>query len=153
MTLTIIPCPQDDPRLLVILAVHKAFAVANSPKHSGHAITPGAALPESLHYLLACQREESVGCVGLMEIGPQHGEIKSMHVLEAARGLGCGAALLAAGIDTARARGFSRVSLETGVGEAFSASRRLYERNEFEVCAPFGLYIEDPFSVCMTREV
>ena len=150
---TIVPCPVDDSGLLELLAIHKAFAIANTPEDSGHALSPDEALPETLHYLVAKRAGEAVGCVGLMEIEPNHGEIKSMHVREAARGLGLGQQLLDAALRMAEARGFARVSLETGRGEGFAASRRLYERRGFEVCAPFGAYRHDPFSVCMTRDV
>jgi len=153
MTLTILPCPQNDPHLLELLATHKAFAIANTPAESGHAIAPGEALPRSLHYYLAMEADEALGCVGLMEIASGHGEIKSMHVRDLARGKGIGGLLLETALESARMRGLSRISLETGAGDSFAASRRLYARYGFAECAPFGAYREDPFSVCMTREV
>jgi hypothetical protein len=40
----------------------------------------------------------------------------------------------------------TRVSLETGSGEAFAAAVRLYTNFGFEPCGPFGDYTDDPFS-------
>ena len=152
-TFDILPCSQDDPCLNAILATHEAFAVAHTPEDSGHAIAPGEALPVSLEFHVARVAGEAVGCVGLMAIGPAHGEIKSMHVVRASRGCGVGAALIQAVLSSAVQRGFAKVSLETGRGEGFAASRRLYSRLGFAECPPFGAYREDPFSVCMTRDV
>ena len=48
-------------------------------------------------------------------------------------------------------RGYERVSLETGSMEAFAPARELYRRFGFERCPPFADYIEDSYSVCMTK--
>ena len=91
------------------------------------------------------------GCVALLELDAQHGEVKSMHVLESARGQGLAQILLEHLVNEARRRGYRRLSLETGAYEAFAPARRLYERSGFLVCPPFANYTQDPFSVCMTR--
>jgi putative acetyltransferase len=49
-------------------------------------------------------------------------------------------------VDVARARRYSRVSLETGSGESFGAAVHLYESFGFERCGPFGDYIDNEFS-------
>ena len=53
----------------------------------------------------------------------------------------------------ARARGYARVSLETGGHEPFLPARRLYEAHGFVECPPFADYVLDEFSLCMTREL
>ena len=50
----------------------------------------------------------------------------------------------------ARARGYRRLSLETGSMAAFAPARALYERFGFAYCAPFADYRDDPNSVFMT---
>jgi len=50
----------------------------------------------------------------------------------------------------ARARGYKRLSLETGTVEAFAPAQSLYASVGFEVCGPFADYREDPHSVFMT---
>ena len=37
--------------------------------------------------------------------------------------------------------------------EAFEPARRLYARFGFTYCGPFADYVEDPYSVFMTREL
>lgn len=66
------------------------------------------------------------------------------------RGRGVGQALLTHIIAVASARGYSRLSLETGAMAAFKPAHRLYMRNGFGYCGPFGAYVEDPHSVFMT---
>ena len=56
-------------------------------------------------------------------------------------------------IAAARAAGFARLSLETGVQPTFIAARALYERAGFEICGPFEGYDEDPNSLFMTRSL
>jgi putative acetyltransferase len=93
----------------------------------------------------------AVAMGGYKRIAPGHGEVKSMHVSEEARGQGAGARILAMILDHARAAGLTRVSLETGSLEGSAAARRLYEREGFDYCAPFAEYRADPMSVFMTR--
>ena len=63
---------------------------------------------------------------------------------------GAGRAILVHLIEVARARGYERLSLETGTAEAFQPAHRLYESAGFTYCGPFGDYAEDPNSIFMT---
>jgi len=65
--------------------------------------------------------------------------------------MGVGQAVLNHIIQVAKARGYSRLSLETGSGEAFKPALALYQRSGFEFCDPFADYRSDPFSVFMTK--
>jgi len=91
------------------------------------------------------------GCGALKEIDAAHGEIKSMRAAPGYRGRGVGKAILLHLMIEARRRGYSRLSLETGRPEEFLAARSLYEAHGFAECAPFGDYVSDDFSICMTR--
>ena len=73
-----------------------------------------------------------------------------MHTTQAMRGKGAGHAMLRHIIEIARARGMSRLSLETGAHENFLPAQRLYESFGFSCCGPFGSYEPDPHSVFMT---
>ena len=73
-----------------------------------------------------------------------------MHTAEAARGRGVGGALVSHLLEVARSRGHSRVSLETGAGEAFAPARALYARAGFTTCGPFAEYVPSRRSVYMT---
>jgi putative acetyltransferase len=92
-----------------------------------------------------------LACGALKELNPREGELKTMRTALAARGRGVGARLLAYLLDEATARGYERVSLETGTQPYFAAARRLYARHGFVECGPFAGYVEDPHSIYMTR--
>ena len=94
-----------------------------------------------------------VGMGAIKEIERGHWEVKSMHVIDAARGTGTARALLDALIAAARERGGRRVSLETGSQPAFEPARRLYARAGFRECGAFGDYAEAPESAFMTLDL
>jgi putative acetyltransferase len=94
-----------------------------------------------------------VGVGALKQLDPTHGEVKSMHTAAAARGRGTGLAIVRHLLDLAKARGYRRVSLETGTMDAFAPARRLYARVGFAPCRPFADYTVNPFSTCMTIEL
>ncbi|MDE2625829.1 MAG: GNAT family N-acetyltransferase [Burkholderiales bacterium] len=137
-------------------AVH---ALLNEHLRSMHELSP----PESVHALgldklrrpeitfwSAWDGEVLLGCAALKELDPRHGEVKSMRTPVARRRTGAGRALLIHVIETARARGYERLSLETGPLAGFEAAHRLYESAGFTRSGPFGDYRDDPFSVYMT---
>ena len=66
---------------------------------------------------------------------------------------GFGSRMLRHIIDEARRRRYTRSSLETGSVNYFKPARLLYAKFGFRFCGPFGLYVEDPNSVFMTREI
>lgn len=96
---------------------------------------------------------ELVGIGALKVVGPGHGEIKSMRVAAAHRGRGVASALLDHLVAQARARGMSRLSLETGAQPFFAPARALYVRHDFVPCGPFADYVDDPNSVYLTRSL
>jgi putative acetyltransferase len=56
-------------------------------------------------------------------------------------------------LDEAKQRSYRRLSLETGSMDAFAPARSLYTCFGFQRCGPFADYVEDPYSVFMTREL
>ena len=86
------------------------------------------------------------GCGALKQIDATHGEVKSMRTDAAFLGRGVGAAMLEHIVMTAKVRGYSRLSLETGTGDAFAAAHRLYVRRGFTPCAPFADYAATEFN-------
>lgn len=76
-----------------------------------------------------------------------------MRTAEAFRGRGVGRAMLDHLLAEAKARGYTRVSLETGSQPFFAPAWALYEGAGFRDCPPFGPYVEDPHSRFMTKEL
>jgi putative acetyltransferase len=91
-----------------------------------------------------------LGVGALKEIAPRHGELKTMHTAEAARGRGVGRAMLGHLLSEARRRGLRRVSLETGSADAFAPARALCEGAGFRPCEPFDRYRQSRHSVYLT---
>ena len=145
--------PDDAARrdVLELARTHLAWAGEHSPPEDVHAVEAEALLHPSMTLLTARDEDGGlVGMVALRELDAAHGELKAMHVRGTGRGQGVGAALLDRVLALARARGYRRVSLETGTMEAFASARALYERAGFAPCPPFGSYRTSPASVCMT---
>ena len=86
-------------------------------------------------------------------LGGGHGELKSMRTSARHRGQGIARQVLAHLLQEARARGFTRVSLETGPQPFFEPARQLYFQHDFVECGPFADYGPDPYSFFMTRPV
>lgn len=135
------------------LGEHLADMYATSPPESVHALDVEALRAETVTFWTARAEGRLLGCAALKEIGPGHGEVKSMRTAAETRGQGVGAALLAHVVATAQERGYVRLSLETGTQEYFAPARRLYRRHGFVECGPFGAYGLDENSAYFTREL
>ncbi|HEX6669886.1 MAG TPA: GNAT family N-acetyltransferase [Gemmatimonadales bacterium] len=143
----------DDPRVVALLDLHVSRARAETARGSAHALDlPGLRAP-GMTFWSAWEGDEVVGVGALKQLSADHGEVKSMHTAEVARGRGVGSALLRLIMETARERGMTRLSLETGAWPYFLPARALYARHGFVECGPFGDYRPDPNSVFMTLEL
>jgi len=138
------------PAVHALLNEHLEDMYALSPRESVHALDLDALRSPDITFWTAWDAGTLLGCAALREIDPGHGEIKSMRTPRAMRRRGAGRALLSHVVETARARGYRRLSLETGSAPAFEPARRLYEAFGFSLCGPFDDYVLDPNSVFMT---
>ena len=143
----------DDPRVVALLHTHVTRARAETARGSAHALDLSELRAPEITFWSVWEGETVVGVGALKRLSADHGEIKSMHTAEAARGRGVGSALLHQIMGSARARGMSRLSLETGSWAYFLPARALYARHGFTECPPFGEYRADPNSVFMTLEL
>jgi putative acetyltransferase len=143
----------DDPRVVALLHTHVTRARAETARGSAHALDLAGLRAPEITFWSVWEGDEVVGVGALKRLSTDHGEVKSMHTAEVARGRGVGSALLRQIMATARARGMRRLSLETGSWPYFQPARALYARHGFVESAPFGVYREDPNSVFMTLEL
>lgn len=139
--------------VLALLAAHLEDMAATSPPESVHALDVDGLRDPAVTVWTAWEDDRLVGCCGLRDIDPGHGELKAMRTAPTARGRGVAAAMLGHLLAQARARGWSRLSLETGAEDYFAAARRLYARHGFVATTAFGSYRPDPNSVFMTRDL
>jgi putative acetyltransferase len=141
------------PAVHALLDEHLRSMHALSPPESVHALDLDRLRAPGITFWSAWDGALLLGCGALLELDPRHGEVKSMRTPQAARRRGAGRAILVHIVGVARARGYERLSLETGSTDAFEPARRLYESAGFTRCGPFGDYVEDPHSTFMTRRL
>lgn len=144
------PGDLSDQRIIDLSHVHVTAARAASPPHSAHALDLSGLKSPDIRFWAAWEGDALVGVGALKAIASDHGEIKSMHVAQAARGRGIGGAMVQHIVAAAMDAGYTRLSLETGSMAAFAPARALYRRHGFVECPPFGAYRPDPNSVFMT---
>jgi putative acetyltransferase len=146
----------DDPRrpdVIALLERHLVFCRATSPPEHTFALDLPALLDPGITFFSLRRGGELLGIGALKELDPTHGEIKSMHTAAEARGIGVARAIVEHLLATAAARGYARVSLETGTMDAFAPARNLYANAGFAPCEPFGDYIASPNNAFMTLEL
>lgn len=153
MRLTIREDDLTGPDVRALLEEHLADLALHSPACSVHAMPVERLRAPDVTFWSVWSDDRVVGCGALKELDSHHGEVKSMRTIDDARGVGIGGLVLDHLVDEARRRGYSRISLETGSNEPFFPAHRLYARRGFEVCGPFADYVEDPWSVFMTKEL
>jgi putative acetyltransferase len=143
----------DTPEVIALLREHLHSMTLHSPPESIHALDLASLHKPDMTFWSAWEGSELMGCGALKELGPLHGEIKSMRTASAHLRKGVAARLLEHIIDEAKHRSYARLSLETGSMEAFAPAHKLYASFGFEPCGPFADYVEDPYSVFMTRKI
>lgn len=143
----------SSPEIIGLLREHLHSMTLHSPPESIHALDVEGLRKPEITFWSAWDGTELMGCGAIKELDPEHGEIKSMRTASTHLRKGVAAALMRHILDEARRRSYQRLSLETGSMEAFAPARRLYASFGFEECAPFGDYVEDPYSTFMTREL
>ncbi|MBI0300302.1 GNAT family N-acetyltransferase [Streptomyces sp. PRKS01-29] len=100
-------------------------------------------------FLMARHEGELAGCAGLRLMDPRTAELKRVYVRPAKRGLGGGAALLAAVEAAAAGLGAGRIALDTRLD--LVEARALYARHGYREVPPFT---EGPYAeVWMAKEL
>jgi putative acetyltransferase len=133
--------PTDDARTLIAeldaeLSGHYASA-------QRHGLSIARIFQPGVLFFVARLDGEPVGCGGVaFEDGLA--EVKRMYVRPQARGRDVARTILARLEQEARARGITRLTLETG--DAQLAAIRFYQRAGFTRCAAFGVYATMPAS-------
>ncbi|WP_246104803.1 GNAT family N-acetyltransferase [Sphingomonas xanthus] len=136
-----------------LLDQHFAEMRAGSPPAACHVLpVDGLKIPEIRFFTL---RDGGIllGCGALKRLEPGHGEVKSMRTVDGALGRGVGKAMLKHIIKEARIEGIGRVSLETGSTDQFAAAIRLYVREGFTPCGPFGDYADTQWTLFFTKAI
>ena len=133
--------------------IHLTNARAQTAPGSAHALDATGLQSPDISFWTIWEDETLAGFGALKRLSPDHGEVKSMHTAQSMRRRGAARAMLAHIIAAARARGMSRLSLETGSWEYFRPAHALYRSHGFVECPPFANYGPDPNSVFMSLDL
>lgn len=129
-----------------LLAIHLAgMAQSTPPEHVFALDLSGLRTPDITVWTV--RRDGALAGIGALKaLDDECGELKSMRTHPDHLRSGVAAALLDHILDEAATRGYRRVSLETGVGEAFEPALALYRKRGFEAGPAFGDYQASPFN-------
>jgi putative acetyltransferase len=136
-----------------LVARHLRGMHESSPPESVHAFDLDGLLAPDVTFWSVWSGDTLAGMGALKDLGDRRGELKSMRVADELLGRGVGRAILDHIVAEARRRGMTSLWLETGSAPAFTPALRLYESAGFTRCGPFDGYVDDPFSIFMTREL
>ncbi len=143
----------DDPRVRDLLREHLAGMHASSPPDQVFALDLSGLQQPAISFFTVWDGEELLGCGALKELDARTGELKSMRTTAKHLRRGAGRAMLEHLLDLARARGYRRVSLETGSGEAFEPALALYRKHGFVNGPAFGDYTASEFNQFLHLEL
>ncbi len=134
-----------------LLRLHLAGMHANTPAGQVYALDLSGLRAPGVTVWSAWDGDTIAGIAALKDLGTGGGEVKSMRTHPAYLRRGVATQLLEHIVATARARGWSRLSLETGSGDAFEPALALYRRHGFVDGAPFGDYRRSDFNRFLHR--
>jgi len=143
----------DDPRVIALLDYHLRTARASTEPGSAHALDHAGLAAPGIRFWTIWSGETLLGVGAWKRLEPGHGEVKSMHTAQIARGKGVASAMLDHLVADAVAHDIARLSLETGSWDYFKPARALYRKHGFAECDPFGDYVPDRNSIFMSREI
>jgi putative acetyltransferase len=129
-----------------ILEFHLSEMHANSPPGSVFALDLSGLQAPEVTVWSVWQTDTIMGIGALKELGGARGELKSMRTHPDHLCKGVARLLLDHIISEATARGFTRLSLETGRGLAFEPALALYRKRGFIAGEPFSDYTPSAFS-------
>jgi putative acetyltransferase len=136
---------QDEIRHLV--AELNAYMIPLTPREFQFQLTvEQMAEPSVTLFVVRDETGRAIGMGALKEHGEGLGEVKRMYTLPQMRGQRVGSAILKRIEEEARARGITRLVLETGEAPGFEPAWRVYERGGFSTCGAVLDYPDSGFS-------
>ncbi|WP_110685114.1 GNAT family N-acetyltransferase [Salinicola aestuarinus] len=141
------------PDIAALLQAHLDDFAPHSPPESRHALDLEELRQPDVYFYTVWEDDDLLGCGAFKRLDATHAELKSMRTDPRHLRRGVARGLLTHLIESAKAEGLTRLSLETGSPAHFAPARKLYATFGFEICGPFGDYVEDPYSVFMTRSL
>ncbi len=143
---------QDDVRALVE-GLNAHLLPLSPPEFQFKMTVEQMAGPDMTVFVARDEGGKAVGCGALKMHGDGVGEVKRMFTLPEIRGKRVGSVLVDAIVDLAKAKGISRLVLETGTGPGFAGAWRLYENSGFTRCGVVLDYPESEYSAFFEKRL
>ncbi|MDP1738758.1 MAG: GNAT family N-acetyltransferase [Caulobacter sp.] len=129
-----------------LLALHLSGMQENTPPEHVFALDLSGLQTPDITVWTVREAGALAGIGALRALGDGTGEVKSMRTHPDHLRKGAAAALLDHIVSVARARGYWRLSLETGVGESFDAALALYRKRGYAGGEAFADYTPSAFN-------
>jgi putative acetyltransferase len=136
----------DDHRVKALLTRHLEGMHANTPAEHVFALDWSSLQHPRITFYALWDDEDLLGFGALKHLDIRTGEIKSMRTADAHLRKGVAGQLLEHLIAEGRRSGYSRLSLETGIGPPFEPALRLYRKYGFTEGGAFDSYVKSPFN-------
>ena len=117
-----------------------------SPAGSTHVLDIDGLKDPSIKFWSLWENNKLIGCGALKFLEKDHGEFKSIRVVDEFRKKGIGERIINHLIEEAKKLKISKLSIETGAGEFFAPARKLFNKFGFKKSEPFAHYKVDPNS-------
>ncbi|MEW2918024.1 GNAT family N-acetyltransferase [Ruegeria sp. ANG10] len=134
-----------------IIQAHLAHSWDATPQTSNHTLDVDALREPGIRFWALYEEGKPLGCGALKALPDGTSEVKSVHVVTAARGRGLARVIMTYLADLARSEGVTALVLETGAAHLteYDAARKLYESLGYTYCGPIFGYEADPNSAFM----
>ena len=143
---TIVEDDLNGAQTLALLELHLRGMYESSPPEAVFALDLSGLRDPAVTIWAAWAGDRLAAIGALKMLGSGEAEVKSMRTHPDFLRQGAAAALLDHVVETARARGVRRLSLETGRGPAFEPALAMYRRRGFVDGGPFSDYQPNDFS-------
>ena len=143
--------PVNQPEIFELIELSDAYSLARYPAE-GHFGTDVEGLSgDDISFAVVRDEGRAIGCGALKWNGDGTAELKRLFVRDEGRGKGAARKVMAYLEDMARARGVTRIDLETGPLNTEAVG--LYGALGYAECGPFPPYEANPYSLFMTKEL
>tara|TARA_B100001146_G_C16044332_1_gene375014 strand:+ start:177 stop:638 length:462 start_codon:yes stop_codon:yes gene_type:complete len=136
-----------------LLVKHFKELKSVSPEGSAHVLDISGLKDPSIKFWSIWEENTLIGCGALKFLDENHGEFKSIRVIDDFRKKGYGFKIINHLIEEAKKLNVKKLSLETGSGDFFLPARKLFQKVGFEKCSPFAHYKEDTNSCYMSLDL
>ena len=140
----------DNSEVLELLNKHFIELRSVSPEGSAHVLDIEGLKDQNIKFWSLWEDNLLMGCGALKFLNKEHGEFKSIRVVDSFRKKGNGIKILKHLIFEAKKLNIKKISVETGTGDFFAPARKLFNKCGFKLCKPFDHYKEDPNSCYMS---